>query len=83
MDGQLSPLPPGTPAPDFSLPRSSYASVSLADVRGPAAASQGVQVATKVLVGGGIPRAIDEGVTEQVVMEDQSPANCRAHPDVR
>src|SRR5713226_981359 len=34
MDGQLFPLPPGTPAPDFTLPRSSYASVSLADVRG-------------------------------------------------
>src|SRR5436305_14305849 len=28
------PLPPGTPAPDFTLPRSSYASVSLADLRG-------------------------------------------------
>jgi peroxiredoxin len=33
MDGQLSPLPPGTPAPDFTLPRSSYDAVSLADVR--------------------------------------------------
>ncbi len=31
---QLSPLPPGTPAPAFTLPRSSHASVSLADVRG-------------------------------------------------
>ncbi len=34
MDGQLSPLPPGTPAPDFTLPRSPYAAVSSADVRG-------------------------------------------------
>ena len=34
MDEQCAPLPPGTPAPDFTLPRSSYASVSLADVRG-------------------------------------------------
>ncbi|HEX6506939.1 MAG TPA: redoxin domain-containing protein [Chloroflexota bacterium] len=34
MDGQLAPLPPGTPAPDFTLPRSSHASVSLCDVRG-------------------------------------------------
>jgi hypothetical protein len=33
--------------------------------------ARGVQVATKVLVGGDIPRAIDEGVTEQAVMEDQ------------
>ena len=29
MDEQLTPLPPGTPAPDFALPRSRYASVSL------------------------------------------------------
>jgi peroxiredoxin len=34
MDGPWGPLSPGTPAPDFTLPRSSYASVSLADVRG-------------------------------------------------
>ena len=34
MDEQCAPLPPGTPAPDFTLPRSSYAAVSLADVRG-------------------------------------------------
>jgi len=34
MDGQLSPLSPGSPAPDFALPRSSHATVSLADVRG-------------------------------------------------
>ena len=34
MDAQLSALPAGTPAPDFTLPRSPYASVSLADVRG-------------------------------------------------
>ena len=34
MDAQLSPLPAGTPAPDFTLPRSPYAAVSLADVRG-------------------------------------------------
>ena len=34
MDDQCAPLPPGTPAPAFTLPRSSYASVSLADVRG-------------------------------------------------
>jgi len=34
MDGPCAPLPPGTPAPDFTLPRSSYASVSLVDVRG-------------------------------------------------
>lgn len=34
MDVQLSPLPPGTVAPAFALPRSSHASVSLADVRG-------------------------------------------------
>lgn len=31
---ELKPLAPGTPAPDFTLPRSSYASVSLGDVRG-------------------------------------------------
>lgn len=34
MDAQLSALPAGTPAPDFTLPRSPYAAVSLADVRG-------------------------------------------------
>src|SRR2546425_12354754 len=34
MDAHCAPLPPGTPAPAFTLPRSSYASVSLADVRG-------------------------------------------------
>ena len=34
MDAQLSALPAGTPAPDFALPRSPYAAVSLADVRG-------------------------------------------------
>ncbi len=34
MDEQPTPLPPGTPAPDFTLPRSQYASVSLNDVRG-------------------------------------------------
>src|SRR5918912_948898 len=34
MDAQLAPLPAGTPAPDFTLPRSPYAAVSLADVRG-------------------------------------------------
>jgi peroxiredoxin len=34
MDGPCAPLPPSTPAPDFTLPRSSYASVSLTDVRG-------------------------------------------------
>jgi peroxiredoxin len=34
MDAQLSALPAGTPAPDFTLPRSPYAVVSLADVRG-------------------------------------------------
>jgi hypothetical protein len=33
--------------------------------------ARGVPVATKVLVGGDIPRASDEGVTEQAVMEDQ------------
>ena len=34
MDAQLSALPAGTPAPDFTLPRSPYAAVSLADARG-------------------------------------------------
>ncbi|HEX8918723.1 MAG TPA: redoxin domain-containing protein [Chloroflexota bacterium] len=34
MDGPCAPLPPGTRAPDFTLPRSSYASVSLGDFRG-------------------------------------------------
>lgn len=34
MDEQPRPLPPGTPAPDFTLPRSRYASVSLRDFRG-------------------------------------------------
>ncbi len=34
MNRQRYPLPPGTPAPDFTLPRSSYASVSLADAGG-------------------------------------------------
>jgi peroxiredoxin len=34
MDEQPQPLPPGTPAPDFTLPRSPYASVSLYDFRG-------------------------------------------------
>ena len=34
MNRLFSPLPPDTPAPEFTLPRSSYASVSLADVRG-------------------------------------------------
>ena len=34
MDGPLSPLLPGTPAPTFTLPRSLHAVVSLADVRG-------------------------------------------------
>jgi peroxiredoxin len=34
MDGPCEPLQPGTPAPDFTLARSSYATVSLADVRG-------------------------------------------------
>jgi len=34
MDRPCAPLPPGTPAPDFTLPRSSHAAVSLADVRG-------------------------------------------------
>ncbi len=31
---KLSPLPPGTPAPAFTLPRSSHASISLADIHG-------------------------------------------------
>jgi peroxiredoxin len=34
MDEQPTPLPPGTPAPDFNLPRSRHASVSLRDFRG-------------------------------------------------
>lgn len=34
MDGQPTPLPPGTPAPDFTLPRSEYASLSPSDFRG-------------------------------------------------
>jgi peroxiredoxin len=34
MDEQPQPLPPGTQAPDFTLPRSRYASVSLSDFRG-------------------------------------------------
>lgn len=34
MARQLSPLPPGTVAPDFTLPRSQYAAPSLTDVRG-------------------------------------------------
>lgn len=34
VDGQPSPLIPGTAAPAFTLPRSSHASVSLVDVRG-------------------------------------------------
>src|SRR5713101_6456330 len=34
MDGPCAPLPPGTPAPAFTLPRSPHAAVSLADVRG-------------------------------------------------
>ncbi|CAA9481344.1 MAG: Alkyl hydroperoxide reductase subunit C-like protein [uncultured Rubrobacteraceae bacterium] len=34
MDEQQTPLPPGTPAPDFSLPRSAHASVSLGDFLG-------------------------------------------------
>ena len=33
--------------------------------------ARGLQVATKVLAGGDIPRAIDEGVIEQAVMEDR------------
>ncbi len=34
MNELPTPLPPGTPAPDFSLPRSPHASVSLGDFRG-------------------------------------------------
>lgn len=34
MDGHCTQLPAGTPAPDFTLPQSSYAAVALADVRG-------------------------------------------------
>ena len=34
VDERASPLPPGTAAPAFRLPRSPHASVSLADVRG-------------------------------------------------
>jgi len=34
MDEQPTLLPPGTPAPDFTLPRSQYASVCLRDFRG-------------------------------------------------
>jgi peroxiredoxin len=34
MDGQVLPLPPGTPAPEFTLPRTSHSAVSLADFRG-------------------------------------------------
>jgi peroxiredoxin len=34
MNGPCAPLPAGSLAPDFTLPRSSYASVSLADLRG-------------------------------------------------
>jgi len=34
MHEQPTPLPPGTPAPDFTLPRSRHASVSLNDFRG-------------------------------------------------
>lgn len=34
MDEHPTPLPPGTRAPDFTLPRSRYASVSLSDLRG-------------------------------------------------
>lgn len=34
MDERLSPLPPGTAAPAFTLPRSPHASVTLADLRG-------------------------------------------------
>lgn len=37
MDDPLSPLRPGTPAPEFTLPRASYAVSSLTDVRGRAA----------------------------------------------
>jgi peroxiredoxin len=34
VDQQPTPLPPGTPAPDFALPRSRHASVSLRDFGG-------------------------------------------------
>jgi peroxiredoxin len=34
MDEQPIPLPPGTPAPDFTLPRSQHASLSLSDFHG-------------------------------------------------
>ncbi|MDB5057023.1 MAG: thioredoxin peroxidase [Chloroflexi bacterium] len=34
MNGHCAPLPPGITAPAFTLPRSSHAAVSLADVRG-------------------------------------------------
>jgi peroxiredoxin len=34
MDGIQTPLPPGTPAPDFILPRSPHASLSLGTFRG-------------------------------------------------
>jgi peroxiredoxin len=34
VDQQPTPLPPGTPAPDFALPRSRHASVSLRDFSG-------------------------------------------------
>lgn len=34
MDESPTPLPPGTPAPGFALPRSAHASVSLGDFRG-------------------------------------------------
>lgn len=34
MNDVLTPLPPGTRAPDFSLPRTRYESVALADVHG-------------------------------------------------
>lgn len=34
MEDGPTPLPPGTPAPDFALPRSAHASASLGDFRG-------------------------------------------------
>ena len=34
MEERLTPLPVGTRAPDFALPRSAHASVSLRDFRG-------------------------------------------------
>jgi peroxiredoxin len=34
MENELHPLPPGTPAPPFALPRSSSANVALADASG-------------------------------------------------